>query len=74
MRGLKEIIIEHKQYQKDIFLTEDENYHGTQPKDYLVFSCADMEFLKNQSLKALNLVQNGNFSDLSLFCRPFMLP
>ena len=43
-------------------------------KDFLVFNCADIEFLKNWSPKALNLVQNGNFSVLSLFCWPFLLP
>ena len=31
---------------------------------FFVFSCADIEFLKNRSPKALNLVQNGNFSIL----------
>ena len=43
-------------------------------KGFLVFSCADVEFLKNRSLKALNLVRNGNFTILSLFCQPFLLP
>ena len=41
---------------------------------FLVFACADIEFLKNRSPKAANLALNGNFSILSLFCRPFWLP
>ena len=39
-----------------------------------VFSCADILFLKNQSPKASHLVPNENFSVLSLFCQPFLLP
>ena len=42
-------------------------------KDFLVLSCADIEFIKSRSLKALNLVENGNFSILCLFCRPFFV-
>ena len=43
-------------------------------KGFLVFACAGIYFLKNQSEKALNLAQNGNFSILSLFWWPFLLP
>ena len=35
------------------------------------FACADIQFLKKWSEKALNLAQNDNFSILSLFYRPF---
>ena len=52
--------------------TNDEIYHGTQYiKRFLAFACADILFLKNRSPEASNLAQNGNFSILSLFCRPF---
>ena len=59
-------------YQKDI-LTDDENYHGTQyiKRVFFVFTCADIQFLKNLSPKALKLAQNANFSISSLFCPPF---
>ena len=43
-------------------------------KGFFVFACADILFLKNRSEKALNLAQNDNFSILSLFCGPFLLP
>ena len=53
----REINLEHKKYQKDI-LTDDKNAHKTQHiKSFLVFSCADIYFLKNRSPKASNLVQ-----------------
>ena len=38
---------------------------------FLVFACADIQFLKNRSEKALNLAQNDNFSILSLFVGHF---
>ena len=41
---------------------------------FFVFACADILFLKIRSTKALNLAQNGNFSILSLFRPPFLLP
>ena len=41
----------------------------------VVFSYADILFLEKKcSPKALNLIQNGNFSILSLFCLQFFLP
>ena len=39
-------------------------------KGFFVFSCVDIYILKVQSLKALNLAKNENFSILCLFCRP----
>ena len=42
-------------------------------KGFSVFACADISFLKNRSPKASNLALNGNFSILSLFCRPFLV-
>ena len=38
-------------------------------KGVLVFSCADIKFLKNMSPKVLNLVQNGIF----LYFKPILL-
>ena len=37
-------------------------------KGFWVFSCADIYFSKNQSPKAFNFVQNGNFSLSAIFC------
>ena len=69
----REINIQHKQIPKR-FLTEGENYHGTQNiKRFFIFACADILFLKQRFEKAINLAQNGNFSILGLFWRPFLL-
>ena len=62
MRGLTEKLTNStSKYRKDI-VTEDETYRCTHLKGFLVLSCADIKFLKSWSPKALNLVQNGNFS------------
>ena len=62
MRGLTEKLTKStSKYQKDI-ITEDETYRCTHILGFSVLSCADIKFLKSWSQKALNLVQNGNFS------------
>ena len=43
-------------------------------KGFLVSAVLISYSLKKRSLKALYLVKNGNFSFLSLFCWPFLLP
>ena len=51
-------------------ITTEHNYKQDK-QDMLVFSCADIKFLKNWSQKDLDMDQNCNFPVLSLFCRPF---
>ena len=41
---------------------------------FRVFACADISFLKIRSQNAIDLAQNGNFSILSIFRSPFLLP
>ena len=56
---------------------DDENYHGTQHVKRLFWYLAVLIsnfFFKKKSSNALDLVQNDNFSILSLFCRPILLP
>ena len=56
-------------------LTADENYHLTQHIKRLFWYLAVLiSNLKKRSPNALNLVQNGNSSILSLLCGPFLLP
>ena len=62
--------VDTSKYQQDI-LTDDENYHGPQ---HIYRICWHLAVLISNSLKALNLVKNGNFSILCLFCQPFLLP
>ena len=66
---------EHKPIPKR-YLTAEENYYGTLHIKRIFWYLAVLisNFEKNRSPKALNLVQNDNFSILSLLCRPFLLP
>ena len=68
------INIEHKQIPKYV-LTADENYEGTQHIKRIFWYLAVLisNCFKNSSQKALNLVQNGNFSILSLIRRSFFV-